>query len=73
MCPTVKKGNVLKSMRRNWIELSTLISVFVFAAVLTILKPIEPYTLGYFADIMTPLIIFVGIVLLLIGVKRTAA
>ena len=59
-----------KRLKTKWIEVSLLIGALLFAGVITILRPFDGDTIGYFADISTPLMIVVAILIIIIGVRR---
>lgn len=60
----------MKTLRKSWLEIGTLLIVLLFAGVLTIIRPFDGDVVSYFSDILTPLILVVGLMLIILGLKR---
>ena len=60
----------MKTLRKSWVEIGTLLAVLIFAAILTIIRPFDGDVVSYFSDILTPLILVVGLMLIVLGLKR---
>jgi uncharacterized membrane protein YczE len=58
------------TMKRNKLEIGSIIAILVIAAILTVFRPFSPDTIGYFSDVTTPMILVIGVVLILLAGKR---
>ena len=71
MKATMKK---IKRFRRvmssRWREASIMIAILIFAVILTVIRPFDGDTVGYFSDVTTPLILVVGILLIVFGIRQ---
>lgn len=65
----MKKLSV-KTLRKSWVEICTLLAVLLFAGILTVVRPFDGDVVSYFSDILTPLILVVGLMLIVLGLKR---
>lgn len=65
----MKWKNLIKKAQGKTLELLLLIGVLALAGIITIYRVFPADTIGYFADVTTPLIIVVAVVLLISGAK----
>lgn len=61
----MKIKNMIKRVQGKTLELLLLIGVLAFAGIITIYRVFPADTIGYFADVTTPLIIVVAVILLI--------
>ena len=71
MKATMKKIKKFRRvMSKRWREAGIMIAILIFAAVITVIRPFDGGTVGYFSDVTTPLILVVGILLIIFGIKQ---
>ena len=56
--------------KKNKLEICALVTILIIAAILAVLQPWNPDFIAYFSDVTTPMIIFVGLILILLAGKR---
>jgi len=66
----VMKKLSIKTLRKSWVEIGSILAVLVFAAILTIIRPFDGDVVSYFSDILTPLVLVVGLMFVILGLKR---
>lgn len=58
-----------KTMYGRWREASIMIVILLFAAIMTVFRPFDGDTVGYFSDVTTPLILIVAVLLVIAGIR----
>ena len=60
----------MKKLKKSQIEIGTILMVLLFAGILTIIRPFDGDVVSYFSDVLTPLILVVGLMLVILGLKK---
>jgi len=59
----------MKTMKTRWQEAGVMIAILIFAAVMTVVRPFDGESVGYFSDVITPLILIVGVLFIIAGIR----
>ena len=58
-------------LSNNKVELMLVVLALIAAGILAIVKPFNPLTVGYFADVATVLLIGIAVLLVIVGARRS--